>query len=43
MAKAISKTYILDVDVAANALARSRIVTHSNTASFFIKTILCET
>ena len=29
--------------VAANALARSRIVAHSNTASFSIKTTLCET
>ena len=29
--------------VAANALARSRIVTHSNTALVSIKTFLCET
>ena len=28
--------------VAADAPARSRIVTHSNAASFSIKTILCE-
>ena len=28
--------------VAANALARSRIATHSNAASFSIGTILCE-
>ena len=40
MAKAISKSYTLDL--AANVLALSRIVGHSNTASFSIKTILCE-
>ena len=41
MAKAISKsiTYI----GTANALARSRIVTHSDTTSFSIKVTLCET
>ena len=39
MAKAISKSYTL----AANALACSRIITHSNTASFLIKTTLYET
>ena len=37
MAKTKSKSYT------ANDLARSRIVTHSNAASFSIKTILCET
>ena len=40
-AKAISKCYTLIV--AANVLARSRIVTHNNTASFSIKTTLYET
>ena len=39
--KAISKSYTLIV--VANVLARSRIVTHSNTASFLIETTLCET
>ena len=38
MAEAISKSYI----VAAYTLARSRIVTHSKTASLSIKTILFE-
>ena len=41
MAKAISICYTLDVT--ANALAQSRIVTYSNTASFSIKTTICET
>ena len=38
------KSYIKNLHkiVAANALARSRIVTHSNAVSFSIKTILCE-
>ena len=40
MAKTISKSYILNCS---HALARFRIVTHSNTASFSIKIILCET
>ena len=40
MAKAMSKSCRLDL--AANALAQSRMVTHSNTALFLIKTILCE-
>ena len=40
MTKAISKSCTLIV--ATNVLARSRIVTHSKTASFSIKTILCE-
>ena len=40
IAKAVSKvTYKI---VAANTLARSRIVTHSSTASFLIKITLCE-
>ena len=38
MIKAISKSYALD----ANSFARSRIVTHSNTASFLIKITLHE-
>ena len=40
MAKAISKRCTLDCSC--KALAHSRIVTHSNAASFSIKTILCE-
>ena len=40
MAKAISKRCTLDYSC--KALARSRIVTHSNAASFSIKTILCK-
>ena len=40
MAKAISK--LIHKIKAANALARSHIVTHSNAVSFSIKTILCE-
>ena len=40
VAKATSKSY--NQILAANALERSRIVTHSNTVSFSIKTILCE-
>ena len=44
MTKAISKscTSVQLQIVAANILARSRIVTHSNAASFSIRTILCE-
>ena len=41
MAKAISKSYTLDLE--ANAFARSRIVTHSNTASFSLKTTFYKT
>ena len=41
MVKAISKSYTLIV--ASNALARSCIVTHSNTDWFLIKPSLCET
>ena len=41
MAKALSKR-VIEI-VAANALARSRIVTPCNTTSFLIKTPLCET
>ena len=41
IAKAISKSYTLDLD--ANAFARSCIATRSNAASFLIKNILCET
>ena len=40
MAKAMSKS--LHKIVVANALARSRMVTYNNPASFSIKTILCE-
>ena len=40
MEKATSKSCTLDCSY--NALSRSRIVTHSNAASFLIKTILCE-
>ena len=39
MAKAISKSY---TNVAANVLARFRIVTRSKANSFLIKTLLCE-
>ena len=44
MEKSISESCKLaaNVAVAANALARSRIVAHSNAVSFLIKTILCE-
>ena len=38
MTKAISKSCTLDC----SCIARSRIVTHSNAASFSIRTILCE-
>ena len=41
MVKAMSKSYALDYS-AAYALARLRIVRHSNTASFSIKITLCE-
>ena len=41
LAKAISKRYTLDCS--SKCLAHYRIVTHSNAASFSIKTILCET
>ena len=41
MAKAISNSYRLDCS--RKCLARSRIVTHNNTAPFSIKTTLCET
>ena len=41
IAKAISKIYTLDLTV--NVLARFHIVTQSNTVSFSIKIILCET
>ena len=40
--KALSKHCTLKAIVAANALAYSWIVTHSNAGSFLIKTILCE-
>ena len=39
MGKTISKSY---TNVAANVLARSRIVTRSKANSFLIKTVLCE-
>ena len=41
MAKAMSKSY--NETIAANALASSRIIMHSNTASFSIKITLRET
>ena len=40
MVRAISKSYTLDFSC--KSPARPRIITHSNAASFSIKTILCE-